>query len=206
MSEVYSPAEAATRLGLAGNTLRVYAVRFAPLLSTSATRAGQGSAHRQYSSEDLAVLARAKQLLATGCTYEEVLDRLGSSFGSTSVRVGDTRRRSEAATGADPSTLPALLEAVRAWAALAEERAAENTALRARIAHLEELLAASWHGRPPPATAPPAASPEAPGTTAGQTRPSTTPSPQPPPQRPQPQPRWWNRVFVDEPDEGGDAR
>src|SRR5512146_1218505 len=78
--ELLRPAEAAARLGIAANTLRVYSVRFASLLGEPAARPSAGAGgrpgHRLYSEGDLAVLARAHALVRGGATYEQALDRL----------------------------------------------------------------------------------------------------------------------------------
>ena len=151
--ELLRPAEAAARLGIAANTLRVYSARFAALLGDLAARpaAGEGgrSGHRLYSEGDIAVLARAHALVSEGATYEQALDRLRggaqTEARSPSVRSGRTGGSAEV-------QLAALQLAVEAWRALAEERAREVAALRDRIARLEAELAAE---RSRPESAPP---------------------------------------------------
>lgn len=136
------PAEAAARLGIAANTLRVYSVRFAALLGDLAARpatgAGGRSGHRLYSEGDLAVLARAHGLVRGGATYEQALDRLRGGA-QTEARPSPVR---SGRTGASAELqLAALEQAVEAWRALAEERAREVEGLRGRIASLEAELA-----------------------------------------------------------------
>ncbi len=140
--ELLRPAEAAGRLGIAANTLRVYSVRFAALLGDPAARpaagAGGRSGHRLYSEGDVAVLARAHALVKGGATYEEALDRLvGGAQADARVAPMRSGRTGDAAEG----QLAALRQAVDAWRALAEERAREVEALRDRIAKLEAELA-----------------------------------------------------------------
>ena len=137
------PAEAAARLGIAANTLRIYSVRFAPLLGDPAARPGPGtggrSGHRLYSEGDVAVLGRAHALVREGATYEQALELLRGGARTEArrspVRSGRTGDSSEV-------QLAALREAVDAWRALAEERAREVEALRDRVARLEAELAA----------------------------------------------------------------
>ena len=136
------PAEAAARLGIAANTLRVYSVRFAALLGDPAARpaagAGGRSGHRLYSEGDVAVLARAHALVRGGATYEQALDRLRGGA-QTEARPGGVR---SGRTGASAEVqLATLQQAVDAWRALAEERAREAEGLRDRIARLEAQLA-----------------------------------------------------------------
>lgn len=76
----HRPAEAATVLGVPPSTLRLYSVRFAPLLSDAAARpverGGGRPGFRLYSERDLAVLREGKVLLERGLTYEEALAEL----------------------------------------------------------------------------------------------------------------------------------
>ncbi len=67
----FRPKEAARRLGIPTSTLRLWSMRFVPLLSEHAASA-QGR-HRRYSEEDLRVLQRAGELLRAGSTFEEAL-------------------------------------------------------------------------------------------------------------------------------------
>jgi DNA-binding transcriptional MerR regulator len=208
--EVYRPAEAAHKLGIAANTLRVYAARFAPMLSRTARREGTGPGHRQYTEEDLTILARAHHLLATGATYEQVRARLA---GGPTV---DTATSEEPQTAEATTGLTAMQDAVAAWRSLAEDRAAEVAALRDRVNVLEQQLvaltiSARGSGRGPsgiqtagtePSIPEMASRPHAaPGSAAADiaranqpTRASSADSAQ--------KGRWWNRVFSGDPDEG----
>ncbi len=146
--ELLRPAEAAARLGIATNTLRVYSVRFAPLLGEPAARPGTGtggrSGHRLYSEGDIAVLSRAHALVESGATYEQALDRLR---GGAQTDSGQSPVRSGRTDGSAETQLAALRQAVDAWRALAEERAREVEALRGRVARLETELAEARAGR-----------------------------------------------------------
>ena len=140
--EQLRPFEAAARLGMAANTLRVYSTRFAPLLSSGAATPSAGRAgrpgHRLYSAGDLAILGRARELVDDGLTYEQALNRLR---GSQTVAEPTGGR-----TGAAPllpdatAQLGALQQAVDAWRALADERGRELTQLRARLEALRREL------------------------------------------------------------------
>ena len=133
--ELLRPSEAAARLGMAANTLRVYSTRFAALLSPPAARPTAGRAgrpgHRLYSPEDVALLERARDLVAGGLTYEEALARLRSGLAPT-----DPARLAAGLLSSPPELaahLTTLRQAVDAWRALAEERAREAAELRARL-------------------------------------------------------------------------
>ena len=136
------PSEAAARLGMAANTLRVYSTRFAALLSPSAARPTAGRAgrpgHRLYSSEDVTLLERARDLVAGGLTYEQALAQLRSGLTPTDPA------RLAAGVPASPPELAAYLttlqQAVDAWRALAEERAREAAELRARLESIRAEL------------------------------------------------------------------
>jgi DNA-binding transcriptional MerR regulator len=69
-----SPAQVATALGIAPETLRKHAREFAPLLSSSAQ--GGKRARRMYRDADVTVLRHAAALLDTGLTYAQVRQRL----------------------------------------------------------------------------------------------------------------------------------
>lgn len=142
--ELLRPAEAAARLGIATNTLRVYSVRFASLLGDPAARpaasVGGRPGHRLYSEGDLAVVARAHAHVEAGLTYEQALDRLrGGAQTETLLSPGRSRRT----VGVSDAGQASLQEAVDAWKALAEERAREVAELRGRVARLEAELEAS---------------------------------------------------------------
>lgn len=135
------PTEVASRLGMAGNTLRVYSARFATLLRPPAARPGAGRGgrpgHRLYSPEDVAILARARDLVASGLTYEQALARLKTEVAALNPHVleGGDGARAE-----DPAQAASLQQAVEAWRALAEERAREVAELRARVEALRTDL------------------------------------------------------------------
>jgi DNA-binding transcriptional MerR regulator len=77
---MYRPKEVAEQFGVTPATLRLWSTHFEDHLSPAAQRAmteNGGAAQRRYTDDDLRVLSRAKTLLATGFTYEEVKLRLG---------------------------------------------------------------------------------------------------------------------------------
>ena len=201
--DLMRPGPAAARLGIAANTLRLYSVRFAACLSGTASAprsAGGGVGHRLYSAGDLAVLKRARELLASGLTYEEALARIrGEGAGAHSSR---RPRTAPPLTGQRPeepgANLVALQEAVDAWRALAEERGREAADLRQQVRGLEQLVAdldrrlrdgpdqagsLAPEGQPhdPPSVSQPAGSAE--GFAGGGSRPQRSQS------------GWWSRLF-----------
>jgi len=155
--DLLRPAEVASRLRIAANTLRVYSVRFAPLLGDRAARptAGPGgrSGHRLYSEGDVVVLTRAHALVRGGATYEQALDRLrGGAWAEARPSLVRSGRTDD---GSAEVQLAALQQAVEAWRALAEERAREVAELRDRVARLEAVLrGAGGSPRGGPATTP----------------------------------------------------
>lgn len=116
----YRPGEVAKRLGIAPVTLRVWSNEFAGFLSDSAQRSVTSdgkAAQRRYSDSDIAILERARDMLASGKTYDEV------------------RRDLVAAEPVPPASLAALGDAV---AFLAEIRQAYDQILEARNVTIEE--------------------------------------------------------------------
>lgn len=76
---MHRPKEIAERLAISPATLRLWSNHFAELLSPAAqksTTESGTSAQRRYTDSDLVVLQRAKELLSSGHTYEESLERL----------------------------------------------------------------------------------------------------------------------------------
>src|SRR3712207_1048540 len=91
---VMRPGEAGRAIGIKPSTLRVYAQRFADLLSDDAAGAGQNG-YRVFSQEDVALLRRARELLERGLTYGRVAEQLragGAGAGSV-ARLPAPRRR-----------------------------------------------------------------------------------------------------------------
>jgi DNA-binding transcriptional MerR regulator len=227
-SEVYRPVEAAARLGIAGNTLRVYAARFAPVLSASAARQAGEAGHRQYTVDDLALLMRARQLLEAGATYEQALARLAGPPMAQTSGPEQASQSSEAASG-----LAAMQEALGAWKALAEDRAREVAALRARMSELEQRVVEMSRPRDSVASHPSLAAqrsalqatettPGAPSSSKGvATTGVAPPSEAQPANQAPPEPvrhrgasgsdssqqsRWWNRLFPGDADDGGNDK
>ena len=132
--EPLRPREAAARLRMAPNTLRVYSARLAPLLSPQAARPAAGRrgrpGHRLYAAQDLAILGRARDLVARGRTYDQALAELRGSASAPSAQP----RIDLAAVPPDlAGHLATLQQAVDAWRSLAEERAREVEELRRRL-------------------------------------------------------------------------
>ncbi|MCL4458598.1 MAG: helix-turn-helix domain-containing protein [Chloroflexi bacterium] len=103
--ELAKPAQVAKRLDLAPSTLRVYSSKFAEVLSESASNpplSADGKAgHRLYTPRDITILAKAKDLLSKGMTYDQVLGELRSIYGA-SRRSRLTAERGEAEAVALP--------------------------------------------------------------------------------------------------------
>lgn len=124
MAELYRAGEVSTRLGIPPSTLRLYSVRFARWLSPGAAApggAGGRRGHRSYTAEDLAILARVKELLARGRTVAEVEEALGPPPAARSVGnaapsdVPSTRAREKddaSAVGSYPSSVAAAPHAL----------------------------------------------------------------------------------------------
>ncbi|MHB1413625.1 MAG: MerR family transcriptional regulator [Chloroflexota bacterium] len=112
-AEGYRPAEAAGELGVPSSTLRLYSVRFAPLLSDAAARpverAGGRPGFRLYNERDLAVLREGKRLLESGLTYQEALKELRRHWQPRQIGrglslVGEQRPATEQAADGSSST------------------------------------------------------------------------------------------------------
>ena len=134
-NQAIRPSEAARRLGVAPNTLRVYSSRFSSLLSSTAgapraSRSG-GAAHRLYSPSDLEILDEAKGLLSTGLTYEQALSKLTARIVGKEDAVARRRSGQFSRENPDLPDLRTLQDALDAWRSLAEERGREVAELRA---------------------------------------------------------------------------
>ncbi len=157
MSEEWlKPSAAALRLHMPASTLRVYSTKFASLLSPSAsdppvTAEGKRGS-RLYSSTDIAILSKAKELLSKGMTYEQVLQELRMSIPGARQRAAqaEANARSDTVAAVNPAQFEAMISGMiaasmsnaermmQAWQNLAEDRAKEIVQLRARIRELEE--------------------------------------------------------------------
>lgn len=85
----YRPGEVAKQLDIAPVTLRVWSNEFAAFLSDSAQRTlnAEGKAnHRIYSDSDIATLKRAREMLSSGQTFDQVRRAL-SDAGPPSVSI-----------------------------------------------------------------------------------------------------------------------
>jgi DNA-binding transcriptional MerR regulator len=145
------PGEAGLAIGIKPSTLRVYAQRFADLLSDDAGGSGHNG-YRLFSERDVALLREAKALLERGFTYQRAASQLrAAGHGPATPSAAPRRRGAERAAEADVGGRLAILEqAVQAWRALAEERAAEVGQLKREVRDLQERLALA--SRPAPTT------------------------------------------------------
>lgn len=146
---VFRPGEAGAAIGIKPSTLRVYAQRFADLLSADAGGSGH-SGYRVFTEADVALLRQAKQLLERGFTYQRAAAELRASGQGTlpepSGRRGRSSVRTEETTAADQ--LAILEQALQAWRALAEERAAEVASLKLELRELRERSGAARRPTP----------------------------------------------------------
>lgn len=157
MQEVFRPAEAAAKMGIPASTLRVYSTRFAEILAEMASSpplSPEGRpGHRLYTLRDLALLERAKSLLAKGMTYEQALAELkatasvafgqralpkGTGTGPSGGAVGPTER--EASLAALGRLAEALEKATLAWQAATTQRDQELVHLQATLAAQEKRI------------------------------------------------------------------
>lgn len=74
-AKLLSPSQAAQLLGIGGSTLRLWSGKFANHLSEAAQ--GGSGRRRHYTPDDIATLARARDMLRNGATVADVADRLG---------------------------------------------------------------------------------------------------------------------------------
>src|SRR5689334_17439287 len=140
------PGEAGRAVGVKPSTLRVYAQRFADLLSDDAGGAGHNG-YRVFSDQDVALLRQARELLERGLTYEMAFSQLRGA--GHAARPAAAPRRREPARGSEGEVdgrMAPLEQAVQAWRALAEERAAEVSQLKQELRELQERLAAAQRG------------------------------------------------------------
>lgn len=147
--ELLKPAEVGKRLGMPPSTLRIYSTKFAEVLSEGAARppvTSEGKVgYRLYTERDLVVLRKAKELLAQGLTYDQVLAELRL------VVPGRVRSRGGAPAGEGEGELGGggvggeRMLAVLARAVASAERSAETCQtlvgeIRAEIGELKERI------------------------------------------------------------------
>ncbi len=92
MASLCNPSEAASRLALPTSTLRLYSVRFRPLLSEHAAPAGAvvgRTGRRRYTDKDLEILARARDLVKGGSSFNEALIELGGKVLQSPTQAAD---------------------------------------------------------------------------------------------------------------------
>lgn len=139
------------------STLRVYSTKFAELLSEAASNppvsADGRTGHRLYSDRDLVILAKAKELLGRGLTYDQALAELRPTYASPTVRARTVSTGNGGGTVAGvtssqvESLLAPLLDGIQSaqkvaesWQALATERSRENEELKERLRVLESRV------------------------------------------------------------------
>lgn len=148
--ELLRPAEVCRRLGMPPSTLRIYSTKFAEVLSESAARpavGGEGKVgYRLYTERDLVVLKKAKELLAQGLTYEQVLAELrlvvpGRVRGKGSATVGEGGGEvGVTVSGEMEKVLAVLSRAVASSEKAADASQVMVTEIRGQIEQLVERL------------------------------------------------------------------
>src|SRR5262245_39788961 len=96
---VMRPGEAGRAIGVKPSTLRIYAQRFADLLSDDAAGSGHNG-YRVFSQQDVALLRQARELLERGLTYERAASQLRGV--GHAARPPASARRREAGRALDP--------------------------------------------------------------------------------------------------------
>lgn len=156
------PKDITDQLSISAPTLRVWSNTFSPVLSPSAQRATteQGTAtQRRYTDLDLIYFRRAKELLDSGSTFEQTLEKLQTldpnellTSGGDQASEPALSRRQE---GQEPSSAPALVtethpiiqafeealrskdEAIRALHIALESKDSEIQTLRGQVDELK---------------------------------------------------------------------
>ncbi len=106
--QLLRPSEVADQLGISGATLRRWSSRFSAFLDLADGGLESGS-HRRYSANDVQALARIKQLLEQGWTYEQVAVELAQGFGDAAPVAAIDDQEEPELTG-DTEPLTGLLE------------------------------------------------------------------------------------------------
>ncbi len=106
--------QVATELGISSSTLRRWSKDFGPFLSPSGALSGDG-ANRRFSDEDVLVLHRVKEQLASGSSTDEVAEQLrsegrGETAALTTTSADGTLSNPNAAFVLLTDTLRAMVE------------------------------------------------------------------------------------------------
>jgi len=148
--------EVASRLSVSRSTVRAYGGELADYLSAGATpEPGQA---RQFSEEDLRVMATARDLLGEGLTYDQVRERLAQGLHLVDLPEVEPKPPHPEPPPASTSTalvspdqiramLQPLAAAAEEWQAIAESRRQEAESLREENRRLREELARPWWRR-----------------------------------------------------------
>jgi DNA-binding transcriptional MerR regulator len=131
-----TPKEVASKLDISPSTLRAWSVKFAGILSENANPPKEASGRvgrRLYAPEDLAILARAKELLASGLTFERAL---------TVLRTEPEPGPAALAAVQDNRAL-AVPELVQAIQVIADQKTKLDD-LEARVSELEKSRRRRW--------------------------------------------------------------
>ncbi len=125
--------EAAKRLAVSPATVRNYSRRFAEYLSDSAARTP-----RQFTEQDLSIMAVARDSLAEGNTYDDVAESLAlvdmDRLQPLPEPEPEPTTPSQTALGLSDQFQDIIQALVGQWQAIAEERRLEVERLRAELA------------------------------------------------------------------------
>lgn len=140
---VFTPAAAALGLQMPASTLRLYSVKFRSLLSRHARPerppAGR-SGRRRYTTEDMTVLARARDLVRNGRSFSEAVVEMGGTVPIDEQTVESNPPSENVAAASDQGDLvpkQVLAVAAEGWRALEVQHIAEIARLRREIDLLE---------------------------------------------------------------------
>ncbi len=113
--------QSATELNVSASTLKRWAKDFAPFLSPTGPVSGDGST-RRFSDEDLAVLRRVKEQLASGLSTEEVVEQLHAEGRGETVSTALAMREG---AGAQSAAFVVLTDTLRAM--IENQQAIQNS-------------------------------------------------------------------------------
>lgn len=135
MPDLYRPTDAAKMIGIADSTLRTWSIRLTEFMSSNAqTRKSDGdtkTGHRRFTTHDIAILARAKELSEDGVQWGEIEDSLRAEL----PNIGDYEPQINTERSQDAQSQPVAI--APALNALAAAYTSDSADLRRRVEQLE---------------------------------------------------------------------